>query len=111
YRPTVAEIHLNAFQHNVKQFKKLAPEILLLAVIKTNAYGHGVLRISQHAVKAGAERVGVTTVEEGAYLRVNGIKCPIHILCTVPPEQAKDIVTYQLTPSISTETFLHKLSE
>lgn len=111
YRPTVAEINLNAFHDNVKQFKQLGQNVLLLAVVKTNAYGHGVLRISQQAMKAGADRLGVTTVEEGAYLRENGITCPIHLLCTVIPEQAKDIVAYQLTASVSTEKFIKKLSE
>lgn len=111
YRPTIAEINLDAFQYNVTQFKKLAQDVLLLAVVKTNAYGHGVLRISQAAIRAGADRVGVTTVEEGAYLRANGITCPVHLLCTVPSEQAKDIVTYELIPSVSTEMFLRTLSE
>ena len=111
YRPTIAEIDLSAFSHNLNQFKNLAPDILLLAVIKTNAYGHGVFRIAQEAIDAGADRLGITTVEEGAYLRVNGVTSPIHLLCTVPFEQIKDIVTYDFIPSISTLEFAEKLSE
>lgn len=110
-RPTIAKINLSAFRYNIHQFKMLAQDVSLLAVVKTNAYGHGVLRIGQEAIETGADRLGVTTVEEGAYLRVNGITCPIHLLCTVSPEQASDIVRYDLTPSVSTEKFAEILSE
>src|SRR5699024_4306024 len=48
---------------------------------------------------------------EGAYLRVNGITCPVHLLCSVPLEQVCDVVAYDLTPSISTERFAKKLNE
>src|SRR5699024_5053814 len=111
YRPTIAEVNVDAFHHNINLFKTLAQDILLLAVIKTNAYGHGVLRIGQEAIKAGADRMAVTTVEEGAYLRVNGITCPDHLLCSVNLEQDCDVMTYDLTPSISTERFAKKLNE
>lgn len=111
YRPTIAEINLDAFCHNINQFKKHAQDVLMLAVVKTNAYGHGVLRVSQEATRAGVDRLGVTTVEEGAYLRANGIMCPVQLLSTVPPEQARDIVTYDLIPSVSTAHFLQTLSE
>lgn len=111
YRPTIVEIDMNAFQHNVKQFKKLAQDVLLLAVVKTNAYGHGVLRMGEKAIEAGAERLGVTTVEEGVYLRTNGIAHPVHLLSTVSSEQVADIVKYNLIPSVSGAQFLQILNE
>lgn len=99
--PTFAEVDLAAFKENIKTFKQVAADSMLMAVIKTNAYGHGSVPIGRAAVESGAERLGVTTVEEGALLRENGITAPVHILGSVLSEQAADIVTYDLTASIS----------
>lgn len=109
--PTVKEIDLTAFQENIITFKKRLHKVKLLAVIKTNAYGHGILPISRAAVHAGANRLGVTTVEEGILLRENGIKIPIQILSAIFPEQAADVVTYGLTASVSSERLASALSE
>lgn len=111
YHPTVAHINLAAFHENVKRFKKIAGKSMLLAVVKTNAYGHGIVPISLEAVRAGANRLGVTTVEEGALLRENGIRVPIHILSSITPRQATDVVAYQLTASISSHKLASTISE
>lgn len=110
YRPTIAEINLAAFHENVKHFKKLAGNCLLMAVVKTNAYGHGVVPIGKEAVRAGADRLGVSTVEEGVLLRENGISLPIHLLSAAPPEQAADIAAYQLIAQVSSVRFARALS-
>src|SRR5699024_310797 len=104
-------IDLEAFKENVKTLKQHITSELLLAVVKTNAYGHGIVPISQEAVRAGADRLGVTTVEEGAMLRESGITVPIHILSSIMPRQAEDIVRYHLTASISTFDLAYALSK
>lgn len=112
YRPTIAEVNVAAFRQNIKQFKRLSGEnVHLLAVVKTNAYGHGLLRMCEEAVVAGADRLGVTTVEEGALLREKGVTCPIHLLASVMPEQAKDVAVYDLTASVSSDRFIQQLSQ
>src|SRR5690625_7826568 len=82
-----------------------------MAVAKSNSYGHGIVPISQEAVRAGADRLGVTTVEEGALLRENGIRTPIQILSSIPPRQAEDIVAYELIPSISSFPLANAISK
>lgn len=82
-----------------------------MAVVKTNAYGHGILQISRAAVNTGADRIGVTTVEEGVLLRENGIGIPIHILSSILPDRAADIVTYRLTASVSSGELAQALSK
>lgn len=108
--PTIAEIDLSVFKENVKTLKIAAEKSMLLAVIKTNAYGHGILPIGLAAVEAGAECLGVTTVEEGAQLRENGISVPIHLLSSVMPERAGDIIKYKLTASVSSKKLAEALS-
>src|SRR5699024_12746741 len=107
YHPTVAQIDLDAFHGNVNRLKKVAPKSKLMAGVKTNAYGHGVVPSSQEAVRAGADRLGVTTVEEGALLRANGIRTPIQSLSSIPPRQAEDVVTYELIHSIASFPLAH----
>lgn len=110
-RPTVAEIDLSAFRENIINFKNKVNNTRILAVVKTNAYGHGIVPISREALRVGAERVGVTTVEEGVLLRENGINVPIHILSSIMPEQVGDVVNYRLTASISSQRLAKAISD
>ncbi|MBY7142948.1 alanine racemase [Virgibacillus sp. NKC19-3] len=111
YHPTTAEIDLAAFHENIRNVKRIINKSILLAVIKTNAYGHGTVRIGKEAVRAGADRLGVTTVEEGALLRENGIQVPIHVLNSIMPAQAADIARYKLTASVFSYRLTRAISE
>ncbi|WP_040957125.1 alanine racemase [Virgibacillus sp. SK37] len=111
HHPTIAEISMSAFRENICKLKKHAPQASMLAVIKTNAYGHGVVPMGVAAVASGAERLGVTTVEEGVLLREHGLLVPIHILSSIIPEQAAVSVAYDLTISISSIAIAKRLSD
>jgi alanine racemase len=110
HSPTIAEINLTAFHDNIKRIKKAVKNSMLLAVVKTNAYGHGIVPISREAIRAGAERLGITTVEEGVLLRKSGIVVPILLLSPITSEQVTASVTYELTASISTEQLAYAIS-
>ncbi|MGP4105772.1 alanine racemase [Virgibacillus sp. L01] len=109
--PTIAEVNLGAFNENVRTLKKAVGNSMLMAVIKTNGYGHGSVPIGREAVKAGADRLGVTTVEEGALLRESGISVPIHLLGSIMPEQAADAVFYGLTASVTSMKLAQAISD
>lgn len=109
--PTVAKIDLTAFKENILAFQKRLGNAMLLAVVKTNAYGHGILEVSRAAVEAGVDRLGTTSVEEGILLRKNGIKLPIQLLSAILPEQVSDIVAFDLIASVSTECYAQALSK
>jgi len=110
YSPTVAEVDLGALQENVRAIKGFTDKSRLMAVIKTNAYGHGIVPVGHAAVQGGADCLGVTTVEEGALLREDGIDVPIHILSSIMSERARDAVTYDLTASVSSLGLANALS-
>ncbi|GAA0590506.1 alanine racemase [Virgibacillus siamensis] len=111
HNPTVAEVDLRAFHENVQNMKKLIhDDCMLMAVIKTNAYGHGVVPIGKEAVRAGADRIGVTAVEEGALLRESGIDVPIHLLGSITFEQAGDVIEYELTPFVASAELAKTMS-
>ena len=70
YRAYV-EIDLSAISHNVKTVKSKT-NANILAVVKADAYGHGLVPVAQTAISAGATWVGVALLEEALLLRKEG---------------------------------------
>lgn len=108
---TVAAIDLTSLKENIVTLKKYADKSFLMAVVKTNAYGHGIIPIAKEAVEAGADRLGVTTVDEGVELREYGIKVPIQLLSPPSLEQVEAVVYYQLTASVSSISLAKAIHE
>lgn len=77
-RPTQITIDLRALRHNLAQIRKLAPHSAILAMVKSNAYGHGLERIA--LALSDADALGVACLEEGTKLREAGVKNPIVLL-------------------------------
>lgn len=77
-RPTYMTIDLAALQHNLNRVKDLAPHSGIIAMVKANAYGHGIVRVAEALTNADA--FGVASVEEGIKLREAGIQKPIILM-------------------------------
>ncbi len=73
----------------------------IMAVVKANAYGHGLIEISEKAVRSGASWLGVALVQEALRLRNGGIKIPILCLGSHAPEKVKDAVKNGITLSVT----------
>ena len=71
-----AIVDLSAIKFNVELLKKTSGT-KLLAVVKADAYGHGLVPVAQAAVSAGADYLGVALLEEAVALREAGITAPI----------------------------------
>ncbi len=69
-------IDLSALTSNVSKIKKQCG-VDLMAVVKADAYGHGLVRVASAALKGGASWLGVALLEEAITLRENGIDAPI----------------------------------
>ena len=92
-RPVWAEIDLTAITHNTGILKGLiSPDTLLMAVVKANGYGHGAGRVAEAALAAGADCLGVATVEEAGQLSQAGVDAPIHILSEAPVNPADSAI-------------------
>ncbi|MDI6641156.1 MAG: alanine racemase [Elusimicrobiota bacterium] len=106
-RPIWTEINLSNLKHNLEQIRKFlrvaGSRAKIIAVVKTNAYGHGLVEISKKCIEENAvSMLGVTSVEEGIALRNNGITLPVLILGTLFPfENFKEVNEYNLTPTIA----------
>jgi alanine racemase len=77
------EVDLAAISSNVERLKAHAG-VPLLAVVKADAYGHGLLPVARTAVDAGAQWLGVALLEEAIALRSAGVKVPT-LAWMVPP--------------------------
>ncbi len=73
-----ASIDLAALAHNYSRVKQLAAHSKVLAVLKANAYGHGMLAVAQALKQADA--LGVARLDEALALRAGGIARPIVLL-------------------------------
>ncbi len=112
YRPTWVEIDLKAIAYNFKSLKeKGAPRTEILAVVKDNAYGHGMVEVAKTVVFRGAEMLGVSSLEEGILLRQNKIRIPILVFGNVLDQDAKVFLDYRLTPTVYTHHFAQALDQ
>jgi alanine racemase len=73
-----AHLDVEAAKHNLQQVKRYAPDKKIMAVIKANAYGHGMLQVA--AALDAADSFAVARVDEGVRLRAAGIKHRITVL-------------------------------
>ena len=107
YRPTWADVDLNAIEYNYAQVKRLVGKnVMLMAVVKANAYGHGTVEISQVLEKMGVAYLGVATTDEAVRLRDHGIKTPILVLGSVLPDEVKVLVENGQPVEYGQELFL-----
>ncbi len=82
-----AEVNLGNLVFNFKNIKKsLVPGTKVLAVVKQNAYGHGIVEISRKLQQIKADFLGVNNLNEALLLRKNGVKLPILVLSYVLPD-------------------------
>lgn len=79
---TWVEVNKQAIEHNLKQFKKLiGSKTLLMPVVKSNAYGHGLIEVAKICQQSReVDRMCVISLDEALELIKNGIKKPIMIL-------------------------------
>jgi len=110
-RPTRVEIDLNAIAHNIQAIRrKVGGGVKIMAVVKADGYGHGATEVAKVALQSGAEWLGVAIPEEGIELRSSGIEAPILVLGLTPPHEVREIITHDLSQTVSTTELAEALS-
>jgi alanine racemase len=90
-------VDLAALRHNYLQLRRrLASDAKLLAVVKADAYGHGLVPAARTLAAAGAEYLGVASLEEGLALREAGLTLPIVLLMGIIPPESQAAVAADL---------------
>lgn len=97
-RPTVATIDLDQLRANTVAFRGLIGDnVIFMAVVKADGYGHGAIPVAKSALSAGADELGVATVEEGVRLRDAGIDAPIVVLGPIGAYERRRAARHKLT--------------
>lgn len=95
-----AKINLSAIDHNLREIKKsLAKGVKTLAVVKADAYGHGLVPVSKH-IQKDVDYFAVATVEDALELRENGVEKPVIILSYVSPLQYETVIENDITATM-----------
>lgn len=109
---TWVEIDTQNLKHNFDIFRHLTkPKTRLMAIAKSNAYGHDFIQYSRVMEKIGADFIGVDSMTEAVKLRGKGIKIPILVLGYTLPELYPKAATENISLTISSFDSLEKLSE
>ena len=106
---TWVEVDLSAIRSNARAIKAYAQGKPLIAVIKADAYGHGVIPVAE-ALREEAAMYAVATVAEAVELRTAGVKKPVLVLFNALPVQAQTIIDHQVTPSVYEPALCNALS-
>ncbi len=110
-RPAWVEVDTGAIERNVATLKRLTPTgTLFMAVVKASGYGHGALEVARAAMRGGADRLGVATVEEALELRDAGVSAPVHLLAEPPAEAVGTIIERDLIVTVTSREFASTLA-
>ncbi len=111
-RPTRAEISIPNLLNNFEITKSLiGKNVKIMPMVKANAYGHGIVRISRELIKAGAHCLGVAYLEEAVFLRKSGIDSPIAVLGAINTEQIPEFITHDVEITSSSADKSRAISE
>ncbi len=118
---TWIEVDSRALRHNFLQFRKLLkPETQFMAVIKSNAYGHGLVHVAKllsdlqpinYYLKPSKLWFGVDSIVEALRLRKEGIKNRILVLGYTLPDRVKEAEEHNIALSAATFEALHQIKK
>ncbi len=106
------EVGLPEIASNIAAVQEwVGPNTEVMAVVKANAYGHGLVPAARAAIRGGAAALGVALIEEGVELRTSGISNPIIVLGSILPDQSKSLLSANLSQTVSNLEVIEELSE
>jgi alanine racemase len=102
-RPARALLDPQALRHNLEVARQCAPRARIMAVVKANAYGHGLVWVANTLGKADA--LGVSSIEEALTLRRAGIRKPVCLLeGFFAPDEIPQLVEHDLSTAIHNDS-------
>jgi alanine racemase len=106
-----AEIDLDVLASNTREIRRItSPGAEVMAIVKADAYGHGAIQTAKIFLENGATRLGVSMLDEAIELRRNGIEAPILLLGHTDPRRVSEILSYDITQTVYTESLAQALS-
>jgi alanine racemase len=102
------EVDLRAIASNIKHVASLS-DAQILAVVKADAYGHGLIEVAETAVEAGAHWLGTALLEEALALRAAGLKVPVMAWLTPPGDDFDEALRKNIDLSVSSLALLEEI--
>lgn len=109
-RPTRITVDLDRLAGNLAAIRAHTGKPVM-AVIKANAYGHGMLPVARQLQASGVDQLGVALLEEGIALRQAGITVPILVFGGIVGEQLDDFLRHDLQITVSSLAKLRQVEE
>lgn len=106
------QINVQNILHNVRELRRIiGPKSKLCCVVKGDGYGCGDVRMTRVLEQyADVDMIAVAVLDEARHLRDSGITLPILVLCDIDDGDARDVVRYDLIPSIYRFEFARRLN-
>jgi alanine racemase len=109
-RPTRVRVDLGALGHNLAAIRARTG-VPVMAIVKANAYGHGLVPVSKHLEACGVDQLGVAFVEEGVALRRAGVRTPILVMGGIYGRQIAQFIEHDLEITVSSPDKLRLVEE
>ncbi len=110
--PSRAIVDLAAYAHNLGVVRRyLGRDTAVAAVVKANAYGHGLIPMAAKAAECGVRMLAVATVDEGVQVREAGISLPVLVMVQPDESALFEVIEHQLTLMLSSVAVAEKLGE
>lgn len=110
-RPTVVQVDLGRLRRNLAGIRAAVGGARVMAIVKANAYGHGLARVALELAAAGADAFGVAFLEEGLALRQAGVTAPILVLGGIIGNQIGAFLEHDLQLCASSVFKLQQIDE
>ncbi len=112
FKRTWAQIDLDAIKYNYISLRKKVPESSkIMGIVKADAYGHGVEKVSKQLSELGISAFGVSSLSEAEQLRRFGIREPILILGYTPISLVSELYEYDITQTVYESGYAEELSK
>lgn len=108
-RPTRVEVDLDRLTANYRAIEERVAPAKVMAVVKANGYGHGLVEVARHLETLAVPYFAVAFVEEGIALREGGITAPILVFGGFPEEQIPLFLENRLTMTASSVDKLQQI--
>jgi len=104
------EVSRTALRYNLRLCRARAGRAAVMAMVKADGYGHGLVECARVFAGAGAAAFGVAEVAEGIALREAGLELPVFVLAGLLPGMIPALLQYNLTPVVVDRLILPELS-
>ena len=108
-RPAWIEVDFAALAHNLSEIRKRVAPAKVMAVVKANAYGHGLVPVARFYEQSFVDMLGVALLEEALFLRENEIACPILVFGGLLESQIPHFLLHQIDITVSSLSKLEQV--